>query len=551
MKLSFVLAVLTVNLVFFALGAQSQNAGLLQEKGTIEGTVIDAFTAQPLRGVDVKLIASSPGVSTPAPASTDPDGRFMFGGLSAGRYLVLASHNGYVDNHIDNRRFVPLTSGQRVKDIVVRLVPDGAIAGHITNEAGKPFPGVSVAAMRPTYMHGRRQLIETSRAVAITNQAGEYRIADLPPGKYYIRAKPPASLKTKPGSDRAYVPVYYPATNELARSVGLTLRVGEDLAGIDMNLAPARTVRIRGRVINARTSLPSTEAEVTLLSDQGETVFSPGQNFSTGGQASFEFRGVPPGSYVLVAQQPSSPREPKTIWGRTSVEIGDTNIEHADIVVSTGVDVSGHIRLEGKTDLDLGKNVAELVVVLQSQEPSSLADLTPDIDNATVNPDGTFVFHEVPDGSYRIDFRQIPSGFYLQSSGTSEVLESGIPVSRGHSPPAVELVLDFGTGQIDGTVMIDEQPSQHALAVLIPDGKRRTQQSYYRQAFADQTGRFAMRNVVPGDYTLFAWEEIDRGAYFDPEFLGRYEDRGHAVHIEENAHLSVELDAIPAAETLP
>jgi hypothetical protein len=60
-----------------------------------------------------------------------------------------------------------------------------------------------------------------------------------------------------------------------------------------------------------------------------------------------------------------------------------------------------------------------------------------------------------------------------------------------------------------------------------------------------------MRNVVPGDYTLFAWEEIDRGAYFDPEFLGRYEDRGHAVHIEENGHLSVELDAIPAAETLP
>jgi hypothetical protein len=60
-----------------------------------------------------------------------------------------------------------------------------------------------------------------------------------------------------------------------------------------------------------------------------------------------------------------------------------------------------------------------------------------------------------------------------------------------------------------------------------------------------------MRNVTPGDYTLFAWEQIERGVYMDPDFLGRFEDRGKTVHVDESGHLSVQLDVIPASETVP
>jgi hypothetical protein len=37
----------------------------------------------------------------------------------------------------------------------------------------------------------------------------------------------------------------------------------------------------------------------------------------------------------------------------------------------------------------------------------------------------------------------------------------------------------------------------------------------------------------------------------DPDFLGQYEDRGKAVHVEEGGDLNVQLDAIPASETVP
>jgi hypothetical protein len=484
-------------------------------------------------------------------ASTDASGRFVFEGVAAGRYLLLATHDGYVNNGRDNPglrgHLLSLASGQHVNDVVLRLLPDGTIAGHITNEAGKPLRGVSVQAMKSSYPRGRRELHDVAHAA--TDDAGEYRLTGLAPGRYYIRTQAPHSLSAKLGSEKAYVPLFYPAASEQARAVALVLRAGEEMGGIDMNCVPRHTVHIQGRVINARTDLPSKDAEVTLLSDQGETVFSS-QNLS-GGAPSFSFQGVPPGSYVLVAQQPGSPREPKTMWGRTAIEVGDSNLEHAEIVVSAGVDVSGRVRGEGKTGADIGKDISNMVGVLELQEPSALASLTPDIDTASVKPDGTFIFREVPEGSYRLDFHPIPAGFYLRSSSAADALETSITVGRGHSPPAPELVLSPGAGRIDGTVASGDDSVPGASVVLVPDGKQRAQPNNYRQAVTDQLGRFAMRNVTPGDYTLFAWEQIERGAYMDPDFLGQYEDRGKAVHVEEGGRVSVQLEVIPANETVP
>jgi hypothetical protein len=560
MKISIRLAIPVILSTFLALSARAQNAGLSQEKGTISGTVIDAVSEQPLKGAEVRLrgLPSATGTaqqstSRSTSASSDASGRFVFEGLSPGRYLLLVSLDGYINDYHANPmlrgELLSLAAGQHINDVVLRLLPYGSIAGHMTNEAGKPIRGVSVQAMKSSYLRGMRDLHDAAHAV--TSEAGEYRITGLAPGKYYIRAKPLASLKPKPGSDKTYVPLYYPAANDRVRAVALVLRAGEDLAGIDLNLVPVHTVHIRGRVINARTSLPSSEAEVTLLSDQGEMIFAS-KDFSAA-QATFEFQGVLPGSYVLVAQQPSNPRERKTMWGRTSIEVGDTNLEHADVVVGPGVDVSGRIRVEGKTPVDLGEKGSRhgMTGILVSQEASALAGLVPDIDIATVNADGTFIFREVPEGSYRINFGQAPAGFYLKSSGAADVLETGITVGRGHSPPALELVLSPGAGRVDGSVESGDQSVPGALVVLVPDGKQRAQPNYYRQALSDQLGRFAMRNIVPGDYMLFAWEQIDRDAYYDPEFLGQYEDRGKALHIEESGQATVKLEVIPAADTLP
>jgi hypothetical protein len=62
--------------------------------------------------------------------------------------------------------------------------------------------------------------------------------------------------------------------------------------------------------------------------------------------------------------------------------------------------------------------------------------------------------------------------------------------------------------------------------------------------FSDTSGRFEFRNVPPGNYKLFAWESIDRGAWQDPEFMRAFETRGVPVRIEEGVRASVNVRMI-------
>jgi len=53
---------------------------------------------------------------------------------------------------------------------------------------------------------------------------------------------------------------------------------------------------------------------------------------------------------------------------------------------------------------------------------------------------------------------------------------------------------------------------------------------------------------VPGDYKLFAWEEIEPFAYNDPDVLRRYEEVGIPLKVSEAAKLTVEAKMIPAGQ---
>ncbi len=43
----------------------------------------------------------------------------------------------------------------------------------------------------------------------------------------------------------------------------------------------------------------------------------------------------------------------------------------------------------------------------------------------------------------------------------------------------------------------------------------------------------------------FAWEDIEPGSYFDPEFMRQYETLGTPIHIGEGGSVTMNLKAIP------
>ena len=78
--------------------------------------------------------------------------------------------------------------------------------------------------------------------------------------------------------------------------------------------------------------------------------------------------------------------------------------------------------------------------------------------------------------------------------------------------------------------------------VLVPDVLRRTE--LYRTATTDVSGRFHLNRVPPGEYKVFSWEEVQDGAWYDPEFLRAHENRGKPIRVMEGRGESVSVEVI-------
>lgn len=523
--------------------AQAQTSGNLPKDCSIAGSVVDGVTGQPLPGAQVLLRGMPGSGGQPGSTTTDASGEFKIDNLTSGRYVVRALHQGYIaqgrGGAMGVARTVEVSPGQHVDGVVISLTPGGAISGHITDDAGNAVAGAQLTLMRYSYTSGQRELNEV--ASATSDQTGEYRIGGLLPAKYYLRAASPAAKRAKTETDKAYVPVYYPHATDQAGAATIGLGPGEDLGGIDISFAPMRAVRVKGQVIDSRTSLPSKGATVTLMGDQGNTVFPPGE-ISVDATGSFDLRGIPQGSYVLVAQASAGKGSEDILWGRTQLEVGEADVTGVKVMISVGADVTGHIRSEGKTNLEMGKLTARLAC----RDGSAVVNSMPDFDDATVNPDGTFTFRKVPEGNYELEISPLPSGYYLKLSNGGDAPDT-VAVSHGHAMALPEMAFISASGSVTGTVSRDDRPAAGAVVVLVPDGKRRSQARFFKRSTSDRLGRFTLRGIAPGDYTIFAWEEVDRDAFLDPDFLRQYEDSGRSVHVEGDSQENVQIDVIPSA----
>jgi hypothetical protein len=126
--------------------------------------------------------------------------------------------------------------------------------------------------------------------------------------------------------------------------------------------------------------------------------------------------------------------------------------------------------------------------------------------------------------------------------GDADVLNDGLNLSSSIRDP---LVITIGTnaGAVEGRVVNGgKQPAAAATVVLIPENRHRFRIAH-RYAITDADGRFRISGVAPGEYKLFAWEQIEKGAWQDPEFVRDYESTAKSVRVEEGSRLTVELQA--------
>ena len=525
--------------------AQEQPAAVKPEDlCTVAGQVVNGATGEPLGKATVRLRradapAGGGGLQRTYSGGSDPAGRFTVSGVAPGKYRLSASRTGFVDSDYgsgDPQRagtVFSLAAKQQLGDLLFRMTPHAVITGRVLDQDGEPMESLQVTALRYRYVQGRKQM--ASYGEDSTNDIGEYRVYGLPPGRYYICVSPRRSFRPDAGSERAdeeYVPTFFPGTIDAAAAAPVDAGPGAQLRGFDLRLSKHRTVKVAGRVTDTA-GAGRQRLSVMLAPAQATGPASMRRAPAVGPDGSFEIRGVVPGAYTLVA---SVFGRGQSLTARLPVQVGDANLDNVALAISPAVNASGRIRIDGQTTVAL----TGIQVTLRSRDPNP-AQFASAV-NAKVNEEGAFTLENVNPDHYNVVFSGLPDGTYVKAAAANgqDVLAAGLDLSRGGAGP-LDVVLSPHAGQAAGVAQNDRQePAVSATVVLVPREKERLDQpQFYRTATTDATGHFTYPNLAPGGYKVYAWQDVESGAWMDPDFMKPLESRGEPVTIREDGREDV------------
>jgi hypothetical protein len=109
-------------------------------------------------------------------------------------------------------------------------------------------------------------------------------------------------------------------------------------------------------------------------------------------------------------------------------------------------------------------------------------------------------------------------------------------------------------GAVEGEVIEKEKdvdtdhPVANAMVVAVPEEKYRKLSDHFKTGSTDQKGQFTISGLTPGNYTLYAWEDLEDNLWYDTDFLKSQEANGTAVKVAEGSNQKVELKLSPVSE---
>jgi hypothetical protein len=532
-----------------------------QGGGSIKGRVVDGATKAPLSGARVRLNGSS----RRGPVLTDDAGAFVFDRLPEGTYSFVIERNGYLSTSWPDasrwirRRVAPITlaAADHVENVTLAIERGGVVAGKVLSAAGEPISGAQVSlasAVPPAFTRN-----------GTTNDLGDYRVADLRPGRYVLRAQLRATTNDPPDTPLSGpLPTYYPGT--LQRSEARELIVGRGGEVTEANL----------RLVEGMLSL----LDVTVTDTDGRPADPAMLSFSSIAEPAMQGFGrglrngvgrleLPPGEYTLQAQAPSRLQTMKDrivydLTGTARVRLTAGAREAVTLVVGMNATASGRIFFEGD----------------RQPPPAAGGGRVP-----MFAPDGQTCRYGSPavasDWSFRIDglsgtCRSAPTApLTARWALTSvildgrEVLDDDVWFEPGRHYENVRIVMTDRRSQVRVRVAeADGTPTGEYAAVAFPVQRERwrSPERYIRAAaplppsflgMPDPSGtggepgrslRFI--GIPPGDYYLIAVDDIEHHATRDPTVLEKLARTATRVTIPERELIEVPLQRYVLSEVL-
>jgi hypothetical protein len=541
------------------MAALAQTPAQTPAKASMEGQVVNAVTGEPLRKATVVARSiDSRRAQTPYGAQTDGGGNFVLRGLDAGAYRLSAERTGFVRTDFGrsgagrsaSSGAIVVEDGQKVTDLVIKMSPQAVITGRVLDPDGDPIVHAAVSVLKFTYLRGRRQL--TPAGGASTDDQGEYRLHSLQPGKYYVsavwqpgglfgmgRMGPAAPGQAQP-PEETYAPTYYPRAVDITSAVIIDAAPGAVVRNIDIQISKIRTVQVSGRIVDPSggagrntmvMAVPrDVAAGVAMLSGRGAAQVQDGR---------FVIRGLRPGSYVISAERWENNGR---LSARLPVEVGDTPVEGLSLMLSPGLTVTGTIRVDGSDKVELAGVNLWLNAAGDAMAMSTVTGRS--------KSDGSFSIANAAPDTYQLTLAGVPENCYVKSMrmGEEDVLGKDLNLARGGGAP-IDIVLSPTAGSVEAVVLdAKQQPAGGVTVVAVPDGARAESQQFYKFASTDQYGRATLRGLAPGEYKLYAWEDVESNAWLDPDFRKQYERQGESLSIRESSREAKQLAVLTGGD---
>jgi hypothetical protein len=472
---------------------------------------------------------------------TDESGKFQIPNAEPGNYHVeYIRAPGYFYQPSGRKTQIAVAEDQAVTGIALELIPLGAISGKVVDDAGEPLIGAQVAIMAYGYSTGARVLESVDGA--LTDDRGQYRVFHLKPGRYFVHAwlpvggQPHEMLGALPLNthrnivEMAYAPVFYPDATDVSQATATLLTPGGDVNGIDFRLRSVPGYHIRGQVAN----LPdSQQASVVASPCNAAGQPSLGAQYLTRIEAGalFDLGGVVPGGYCLaVGVNGFGQKE----YANGIVTVTNRGVDGVRLMLEPKFPISGTVQADGQS--------VDLPPFSISLDGSSLMTGMRAFQNA-----GKFVIPAVAPGDYHLKVSGLLPGAYLKSFhyGTEDASDGLIHVRSG--APALTLQVGLDAGHLGGTVQTAAgAPAVNLPVTIAPAGHLANRRDLIRSIFTDDTGRFQVEDLAPGDYQAYAWDDPDVPMAVDAAFRQAFFTQSTAVTVAATAQTSVQLKLIPA-----
>ena len=499
----------------------------------LSGSVVNSVTGESVGHALVRIDGSSQRT-----VFADGEGHFQIEGLPPGMVTVSAQKPGYFSpQELRGRADNGLVTVGTTDSVVLKLTPQSAISGRITDATGQPIEHMPVRLTAKPLREGRKHW--EPRGQQQTDEDGRYRFANLMPGTYYLAAGPSSDdTHLLAGTERpktGYASMYYPGVPDLASASPIQLAAGQH-AEADFSMSAGPVYHVTGTVAGYP---PHQGVGVMFLSQSGDDLSLPARfNMETGG---FDVDSVPPGGYVVKAFSRADPDRLLRAEARLNVA---ASVENLHLVLGPAISIPVVVRMESRASSNPGTGAAAiqgppLSVRLLSTDPTA-----PESYSIVRNNSGTYsaVLQNVEPGKYSVDL--IPwSTWYVQAAqyGQTNLLYDDLSIASAGQTYPMEIVLRDDGATLTGSVKSPDGTGAQATVVAVPEPASRVSA---KVAYSSLQNGFTFNGLAPGEYLIYAFDYADRLEYSNPDVLQAYASQAAHVTLAPNQKTQVVLDLI-------